>query len=918
MGRSGIRRYAVPVQRGLWHAPQGRVAGLLFAGAGDLLGLLDHLVRRPWRWGRETTPPIIVLHRQPGTSTPFDGIAARLDAARGGAIVYARCDPTPVDQEPTLAALNALLGRIVADLAGSFGRTRRIRFCHYSLGCWLLSLEVSPETPADQQEKVIAAQLRDHLASRTPTWATARQFGDLAADFPWWVRFCVALLPRLGLSMLRAFGAPPRWYARHRLARGAGHSFYRLARMFARDGLREQQPQAVAALLVDAFLQDLRRAYRRTSLQGVGRRRTSYPVLLLDADPPVAAWLLSLVRSSRQQGHATIERRPADDPLLVVATTTVANDRAPSVEETIPAYLDWAAQRAHAPGTSSPDLPLTVPPPPAPPGVLADVMASGVPSVRRPWMSILAVGLLLLVGVEIPLQNRMRCDQLYSLSAYTARSRTTMGSSDADCMGVGTGGYRFFDALPPTVASRDQLRQLEATIAATNAEVVSDPGYVTVVYLSMLTGTDDDDTRSMVEELRAIAIAQAERRSHVPVRVLLANAGAGMDHGRTAAQLIADAANRERIVAVMGVGVSRVGTAEALDVLRDANIPTVGTLLSQDSFADRYGPYLQVGPSNQRQAAVLASYVKTLRPAITRVRIDSSGDSHDTYAANLADDVATALRRNGVTVTTRLYQVGTDDTLRTTDYRGAGPAQRGSEACESSGADQAVFFAGRAADFPIYLDGMRDRCRDGRYPRLLAGDSITRFVLGGKLNQYPGLSLDYLAMATSLTWRQGCGPANDPHAFLEEYRTFVDGGGLPGSATARPPAASGAGCDQSRDGQAMLAYDAFNLIRAGVVQANADATRVAETRVELVDIMRHLGQISPTQSAGFAGITGQITFGAGASPEQKAVLVLRINAGSDPRVAMQCGQIGRQPTSTGCPDAGSPPDIAARPTSGAH
>ncbi|GAB3940981.1 hypothetical protein GCM10027614_25530 [Micromonospora vulcania] len=104
-----------------------------------------------------------------------------------------------------------------------------------------------------------------------------------------------------------------------------------------RDG---EQPDQVNKLLLHAFLEDLRQAYRRRPWRPSDWRRTAYPVLLLDNVTPdnVGGALLRLIGDVRTETGR-------NDPLLVVASGALAPPELPEphpLTDADEAYDEWA------------------------------------------------------------------------------------------------------------------------------------------------------------------------------------------------------------------------------------------------------------------------------------------------------------------------------------------------------------------------------------------------------------------------------------------------------------------------------------------------------------------------------------------------------------------------------------------------
>ncbi|WP_280361188.1 hypothetical protein [Nocardia wallacei] len=169
----------------------------------------------------------------------------------------------------------------------------------------------------------MAAFLADPAAAPPPA--------DAAADkTPWPVQVLVRLWPALQLWLFVSGRAPglsreARWFMGQRyLSPELSVSFLGFAGRLVQPNRRHEDPEQVAKLLVHAFLEDLRCAYRRRLLRPSSWRRTAYPVVLLKSVEPggVAGEFLRTVNDIRNDTGMF-------DPLAVVATMTDAPDNRP-------------------------------------------------------------------------------------------------------------------------------------------------------------------------------------------------------------------------------------------------------------------------------------------------------------------------------------------------------------------------------------------------------------------------------------------------------------------------------------------------------------------------------------------------------------------------------------------------------------
>jgi ABC-type branched-subunit amino acid transport system substrate-binding protein len=863
-----------------WPADQGRTAGIQFEGAPDLLRLIAWLCRRPWRYWSEHRLPVIRLIRPPGGPDPLAGLEEWLNSAHG-VIPFARVNAEDSTRQP--AVVEDLLDLAVTNLVRDFGRGRRLRFPHYGLALWLLHLDpLQPGTAPDEKRDQIAQWLQIHLRKRLG----GNQFGETLAeavgDFPWWVRLAARTMPRVGLVLMRSSWRPPRWFARQPIAKAHLNSFYSLALAFATPEFAADHRDEVDRLLVDAFLRDLRVAYRRTSVLGAGRRRTSYPVLLVDAGPAPAEDLLTMIEASRSmttRRRFGARSRPQFDPLLVITDPAVALQPAPGYHplDARPAYDAWLHRQQPYSRNPTGFLELTLPAETGRPGALRDLVDVGLPRPRLPWMAVLLPIVLVATLAGAAVANNRRCEQPWSAGTHQTLQREPLGAGTTQCVGLSDGGYRFFDDPPgaqPAIAA--QLRSVEAYITATNKTVVKNPKYVSVVYLSTLSNTTLGGYQAALEELRGLALAQREMTDDdVPIRLLLANGGDQMNYGGRAAQLIAGAKDRLRIVAVTGLGISREGVQQAVLELDTAGIPTLGTLLSADQLTSLAATYHQVGPANLREAAVAAFYAKE-KKHVTESSMYYAGDPTDLYSANLAEDVRAAFVARGIAVREfAAYRTGTGTP-------GADVTSLGQQACPAK-PGYLVFFAGRPDEFGKFLLGMRGRC-PAAYPMMLAGDAITEFVLAGRQANFPGLPLDYLSPASGVAWGPDCAAAQSRERFFTAYHDEGFG----------PP------CDIGEAGRAMFGYDALQTVQAAITRLRTLNANPAQPGALLQGLTGLRG------TAAVAGVTGVIDFdGTGRNaqvPVDKAMLVIGTGLAAKPVLRLLCGAIptGLRP-SPGCP-----------------
>ncbi|MBP2337492.1 ABC-type branched-subunit amino acid transport system substrate-binding protein [Saccharothrix coeruleofusca] len=836
-----------------------------FQGAVELVRLLDRLTRRP-RWPRRDLPlPIVHLKHPAGVASPVDALANRPATTRGSRVAFARVDGGGNDPR----GLRPVLDDAVAQLAGKVRGVSPLRFPHYALVVWLLELRVPAEVGADDEERAIAHEFRNHLRHRIrlgsgPTGQEVRATGwDIAQDFPWWIRLVIALTPRIGLALTAMLWRPATWVGQQPVAGRSGLGLYRLARAFVKEEPADAHPDDVRHLLVQAFLEDLRRSHRRWTPWGTGRRRTGHPWLLVEGvgDATAGEELVEAIGRARNTAAETVSGRrwwrvdhlSRLDPLLVVTAGEWSGPE--DVRGVHPAdapagYRDWLALLARSGNWV---LRFDVDPRVPAPGVAGALSQVEPLRLRRAVTAPLVLTLFAASLAGVPLLNHARCDVWWSPSM-----RSPLVRVGADCVGVSADPLRDFvpDGLPAEI--RADLGDVYGRIMATNAKAAAKPDVVTVVFLSILTPSTANSYQALVEELRGVWVAQ--NTSSIPIKVLLANGGEGpggqgLEFGGIAAdKIIALAADDPSVVAVTGLTISTNSAKTAIRRLGGNALPVVGILTSADDMAEVNEYYYQVGPNNRREARVAAFYADR-HLGIGKVSIFYSGDPSDRYSQNLAEDANTAFAERGIEVTRyEKYRVTTED--------GVPPFTLGQSAC-SDEPGHAVFYAGRAQYLPDFLHGMNSKCQSST-PPVISGDSGSRFVLDGRMAEFPNVRLDYMSFANPSAWTD-C-------AKVPFYKYYLD--------------VFGGTCATMRDGRSAAGHDAVQVIAEGVRQ-------VRRTDPEAPVRPGLLAEISNIRAENaIQGATGVIGFGTNSRvPVDKAILVLRGNADRSSTPLLLCGEL---------------------------
>ncbi|SCL15860.1 hypothetical protein GA0070616_0853 [Micromonospora nigra] len=295
------------------HTPPAR--DLLPAGGLDLLALLARLLRRPRRSERRL--PVIWLVRPADTADPMALLRRFLGQGPRRRVPHAVLD---VAAQPTGTDVPILLRDLHRQLSLEAFGTARLRFRHYPLADWLMQQSLSPGVDAEDGRSTLVRRLRDRRGGRPagePAPAASDTVGLVTQVLLWLVRHAVpGVVFRIAVSgRVPVVGQHYRWFMRQQyLAPRQSVTFLGFAERLTAGWRDGEQPDQVNKLLLHAFLEDLRQAYRRRLWRPSDWRRTAYPVLLLDHVAPdgVGHTLTRLLNDVRNETGR-------NDPLLVVA-----------------------------------------------------------------------------------------------------------------------------------------------------------------------------------------------------------------------------------------------------------------------------------------------------------------------------------------------------------------------------------------------------------------------------------------------------------------------------------------------------------------------------------------------------------------------------------------------------------------------
>ncbi|MET8998422.1 hypothetical protein [Amycolatopsis sp. NPDC004169] len=924
----------------------GRTEPLGFVGADVLVKLVGALCLRPrlgdrprkldeqCHWGdyqdersERRGLPMVCLVRPSESADVLAAVAERLKTAKPqGSIRYARPELTQHEGRdeagPATADSVTVVRDVLRDARKQLGdsataHTSRLPFPLFDLVYWLMLQDYDGR---DDPDGVLRRAIRRISLAERFSSSAEDAVKQLPENQGIWKIF--SLLVR-GLTLLTfriaVTGRVPllsgryRWFLRQpHLAPEMSGSFVRFARRLTEGQWQEEAPEYVCRLLLNAFLEDLRRAYRLRPWRVWRRRRMTYPVLLLD-DVSVGNGgyrLLELVNSVRNQVGRF-------DPLLVVsASPAPPPDAEPTPQrpqfqagQARAAYVAWQNQLERDRRERRPTawyLPVGVRPPSDDDEPKVRQMLQTLGSdyrfrrqVRPPWWASRWTR----IGVPVVVVALVAGFVAYrSHDTWTEHCRSDnpwLTWTGTECVGATDGSQ---DVFQPSDAT---IRQVEAVVLDQNHraeqlhEAHPERPYITLVVLEALTSSNNlaEGLTTERESLEGFAVAQL-RQLNAPgsadpiVRLLIANAGRNMREGvRVADQLRLQAQQDSSIVGVVGLDLSSEPTQRTIAALTNAGLPMVASTLSADPLADLNPMYFQVTPQNRREAAVAAGFATQL-PGPRVVRVYYSDDDADVYSTNLRDDVLKSFHDRGFQVDARAFTPdgGLGGPPSHVRYREPLLGNAGAAGRDTCSYDGLAFFAGRGVpDFGQFLSSAA-QC--GSRATVIGDDDVTRFVADqGERRRNRALPYYYLSFATAPVF-QASGTALDFYTTLDETLFPFE----------RTPEG------RSYDGHAALAYDAAQVM---IVAAAYLRETAAEIPVTPGAIWREITAIHTSRPGAeqvnkyLEGVTGTIDYGGDISrnvPQNKPVAVMGVSGGEvDKSVHGFCGAADGPTSDTWCP-----------------
>ncbi|MFJ4878796.1 ABC transporter substrate-binding protein [Streptomyces sp. NPDC088745] len=427
-----------------------------------------------------------------------------------------------------------------------------------------------------------------------------------------------------------------------------------------------------------------------------------------------------------------------------------------------------------------------------------------------------------------------------------------VAEADGECVGVTDGAY-VFDAY---------LEDITRLIHAENRNVEkSGKPWVSVAYLQPMTLAAGDKGRGSVrQELEGAHLAQHALNRHAEggrgeepqIKLLLANPGTGAEHWEPLTRdLIAMKGDDEhRLVGVAGFGQSLETTKKAIDRLRDAGLPLIGSTITADDFTSEAEPgFFRVVPPNKDQASAIAKHLRREQDKESgrRVAVIRDRNPDDLYATSLHEGFTRAAGAQGL----RLRELGLA-------YDSSEPGTRGAfsaiadKVCQDR--TQALYFAGRGRQLREFVEAMAAagrRCAvtvytgddaDSLDDADWSAEDRERFAERWRESR---TTVRFTALAHPGLWAEGYpGGKDDPFPdFQKRYHKLT-----------------GRGADQLSNGQGITGHDALFTMGVAIRTAGRD-------RVEAGAVRQMMLQISGTNAV--PGVSGPIRFLPRGDPQDK-------------------------------------------------
>lgn len=748
------------------------------AGAHELIRLMRELCERPrfWRGNQgqdirgETALPLVCLYRDPESMdflTPLAGAlrnagpaipVAHVDAEEAAGRNLERWREARSRTPPLLPLLDELRHQLGV---GTHNGPRLTRFDLYRLVDMLTGTRFPP--PAGRDDRAQVAELISAW-NRGQVRAEGSELQESApGSITQLLIFLVRLtpLPRWARTYLLRFSRDVRWLMRRQHFMTPNHSvdFPDFAERLSVGRRESESEEQLKKLLVHAFLEDLRRVYRRRRLKVVpnlrGWRRTAYVVALLEnvSAENGGGELLQLINAVRNEtGEA--------DPLLVVAESdesslTAGNELPVAAPEDAFAALErWRRSLPSKRQRRTDDaryLPIRLP---AGAGSGAGASSSGhwpeeeafrarrAPVLARPRVmsGLVAVALAACLTPAAVIGWRLhQHDCLRVLDTTEIRADLVeVAPDDPQCVGYSSSGGQLFGDNPRLLWGQRAV-QAQNEVARGLHRANPDRPYLALVYFAGFTHleTDVDTDHAIAEELEGLLLQQRKlnikSKTGPLLRIIVANGGDEMRAAVTVTRrmLLPLLAEDSSVLGVIGLDRTVEETRAAIKELGRRGVPVVATTLTGSGLLKITPLYFQLVPGNDQQAVLIDGYADAIDATEVTVYHPRLTE-RESYIRTLVEEMKARRPETHV--------MSWEDSVSSLPRLCVDQRDRSREL---------VYYVGREDDFGDFLTQLTEGCVPERLPGIVGADAVSRFIVNEESRRNPvfaGRPVSYVGM----------------------------------------------------------------------------------------------------------------------------------------------------------------------------
>ncbi|MFE6779610.1 ABC transporter substrate-binding protein [Streptomyces sp. NPDC057702] len=486
------------------------------------------------------------------------------------------------------------------------------------------------------------------------------------------------------------------------------------------------------------------------------------------------------------------------------------------------------------------------------------------PPVRWRLWALVAVVCAAALAVTLPLAG----ERWWPSERRCAPGVTQRGPGQ-ECVGVTDGSYVY----------GAEFAEVSAKIREENERVArSGEDWVSIAYTEPMTrrsgsfapsDRSPEVTRQAIEGayLAQVELNRGGGHGRTPqIKLLLANSGQGGEQWRPLVEQLVELARDgdHRLVAVAGFGQSVATTKQAVDALRAAEIPMVGSTVAADDLSTPDPTFFRVSSPNADQTAVAADYLRGRQARGARIDVVKDIKRDDTYNQSLGADFARAAKAARLRLETpdgHRFVSGSPSAANTL-------ADIADTVCRPERRLDAVYFAGRGRELKLFVEALTSPGRDCPLTVLSGSSALGVFydppvtgsdAVGGDVLARWRASKGLRVLYTAYAHPEGAARVYPTRA-ANPYPAFADAYDL-----------AFGGDRELRSGQAMMGHD--SVLALGTAIRDAAGPRGAD-EVDAAGVRNMLLQIG--QSGPLPGLSGPIAFDAKGNPHRKPMALVEL------------------------------------------